>query len=185
MILEELVGKNQNTNNFYAKSLNKKIIKYFRIKDCMNGYILDIGMKTYFTKMLENEFDIKIFNTKGDLDIDFEMNEDYKYDTIIYSRTIEHQFNPLHTLLRLKRVMHNKSKMYIILPNRGKLLWTKYHYHEIDPYRMSLLFKRAGYRMISNTKIKGWRSPLLYMKGFRSLYRIIREHNDIYELELK
>lgn len=68
------------------------------------------------------------------------------------------------------------------MPERGKLLWTKGHYHEIDDYRFNLLAKRAGLKIIGKTKEKAWRNWTEYIKGIRPFYRLLREFDVIYVL---
>lgn len=70
------------------------------------------------------------------------------------------------------------------MPERGKLLWTKGHYHEIDDYRFKLLTKRVGFTIVSKTKEKAWRKWTEYLKGVRPFYRLFREFDVIYALKI-
>ena len=153
--------------------------------------MLDIGRRSPLTEAMENNFNLTIYNTEGDLDEDFLIPgvSDWKWDYIMYSHTIEHQFNPLHTLLELKkeilRTTHGFSTtMFIILPNKPKFLWWEGHFHEIDPYRMGLLLKRAGLRIISYERHRAWRHWTFYLKGIRPFLRLFLEYNDYYEIRL-
>lgn len=158
----------------------RKIMRYLKERMKEEGPILDIAQRSPLTDLIEQEIG-PVLNTSGDLDVDFEIPVRYaRY--IVYSHTIEHQFNPLYTLLRLAEVMDEKSRMFIILPSRGKLLWEVQHFHEIDHYRMQLLLKRAGYKMISFERKKVWRSPIFYFKGVRPILRFFFEYTGYYEV---
>lgn len=167
---------------FQWNNVNKKTIQYLR-KKLIYGRVLDIGQASPLTTMIYDSFNVTVENTIGDLDEDFEINgSDYSF--VIFSHTLEHVFNPVHCLLKIKAVMKQDAKMFIMLPRRGKLLWTKNHYHEIDHYRFMMLMKRTGFRVVGWTHTKAWRKPLDYMKGFRSFYRLFREFNITYEVEI-
>jgi hypothetical protein len=158
----------------------RKIIGYLTARIKKDGPILDIAQRSPLTDLIEQEYG-PVYNTSGDLDVDFEIPVKYaRY--IVYSHTIEHQFNPLYTLLRLREVMDENSRMFIILPSRGKLLWEEQHFHEIDHYRMQLLFKRAGLKMVSFERKKVWRSPLFYFQGVRPVLRFFLEYTGYYEV---
>jgi len=177
---------NEFTNNPFEKTtqtLNhiRYVVKYFSDKIQPHYKILDIGQRSPLTNALERKFKVKIDNTSGDLDTRFTIQSKY-YNIVIYSHTIEHQFNPLNTLLRIREVMNETTLLYIFTPDRGKLLWCKGHYHEIDSYRMRLLLQRAGYEILSKKKYKIWRHWTSYLKGFRPLLRLFREYTVIYKV---
>jgi len=161
---------------------NEDTVEYLRRKG-ITPYILDVGPCSPLTKMIHRELRVApIANTEGDLDV-MPFMDGMTFDYIIYSHTIEHQFNPLHTLLELRKAMHDKTRMFIILPRRGKLLWDRGHYHEIDHYRMKLLLQRAGYEIISYELHKGWRPWWFYLTGIRPLMRLFLEYNAYYEVK--
>ena len=154
----------------------KKIVGFFCSNVSKNAIILDIGDNNPLADRLR-ELGYRVHNTDGDLDIDFEF-ELLDYDVILYSHTIEHQFNPLYTLLRLKPYV---NLMYIATPDRGKLLWCKNHFHEIDSYRMKKLVERAGLKIIEIYRYKHWRYWKEYFKiGIRPILRLIFERYAIY-----
>ena len=157
-------------------------MKYLVRKSKYDGTMLDIGRESPLTKRVRAIYDVT--NTSGDLDT-ITFSSDIKYDYILYSHTIEHQFNPLHTLLELRKVMSEESVMYIILPNKPKFLWWEGHFHEIDNYRMTLLLKRAGYEIISYERHRAWRNWKFYLKGIRPLLRVFLEFNAYYEVKIK
>ena len=155
-------------------------------------FLLDVGRTSPLTVAVNEAFDIKVYNTSGDLDEVFYIPiENFNaycdwiyYDYILYSHTIEHQFNPLHTLLELKKVMNAETKMFIILPCKPKFLWWEGHFHEIDNYRMKLLLKRAGLNIVSYERHRVWRNWKFYFTGIRPLLRLFCEYNDYYEVKL-
>jgi 2-polyprenyl-3-methyl-5-hydroxy-6-metoxy-1,4-benzoquinol methylase len=159
-------------------------VKYLTRKVKPHSKILDVGQKNPLTELLsEGELKLSIDNTEGDLDV-FTITDDTKYDYILYSHTIEHQFNPLHTLLELKKVMKEDTLMFIILPRRGKLLWCRGHFHEIDDYRMRLLLDRAGLDIVTLELHKAWRPWYFYLTGFKPILRLFLEYNAYYEVRL-
>ena len=167
-------------NSLQTKDKIKKTIDFVRLDLSLPlTLVLDVGRRSPMTEALEKEFGIEIDNTTGDLDVGFTTPKK-EYDAIIYSHTIEHQFNPLFTLLELRKLMNPQSWMYIFLPRRGKLLWTKYHYHEIDEYRMGLLLERAGFKIVHYEKHKVKRPLVSYLMGIRPLLRLFFEYNAAY-----
>lgn len=162
----------------YRKHI-QETVRYLKQYVRPNHTVLDIGENSPLTDALREETGAEIYNTYGDLDTGFRIPNHY-YTAIIYSHTIEHQFNPLYTLLRIKEIMNSDTKLFIMLPSRGKLLWTDCHYHEIDHYRMQLLLKRAGLKIMRYERRKHWREWSFYLKGLRPLMRLIFEYNAYY-----
>lgn len=160
----------------------KKTLQYFDGKLKSRDIVLDLGANNPLARAIRKKFTCYVLNTDGDLDEKFFI-PDYKYDVVIYSHTIEHQFNPLHTLLKIKPYLKPKAKIYILLPDRGKLLWCRGHFHEIDEYRIGLLAKRAGYYIISKTRQKVWRDWWFYFTGIKPLMRLFFEYHAVYELK--
>ena len=176
---------NKDTYLFNSKQFDNRIkrtLLYFDGKLNHKQNILDIGERNLLTDNLESKYDITIDSTSGDLDTDFSIPNKL-YDVIIYSHTIEHQFNPLYTLLRIKRVLRRNGVLYILVPSRGKLLWDKGHYHEIDDYRMRILLKRSGFKVISRGRQKQIRDWKFYLTGIRPLLRLFFEYSSHYELK--
>ena len=149
-MLEEL-AKNPyiNYGKFIDRYKTRKTLSFLKpILFYNNLSVLDVGQHSPLTDEIEKYFNIKLDNTTGDLDVLFTMPKK-NYDVIIYSHTIEHQFNPLYTLIKLKDALKNNGRIYIFVPDRNiKLLWSKGHYHEIDTYRMYLICKRVGLQII-------------------------------------
>ena len=165
----------------YKKHINDTI-NYLNGK-LNKGLILDVGQKSPLTNAIESHFGNMVFNTTGDLDESLHIPK-HKYTNIIYSHTIEHQFNPLHTLLMIKKFMNADTKLFIMLPSRGKLLWCSGHFHEIDHYRMKLLIKRAGLKITDYQRKKYWRDWWFYFTGIKSFLRLFFEYNAYYIITL-
>ena len=166
----------------------KAIIDYLRGNELVSEYTrcLDVGPRSPLTEAIEKRMEWQIDNTTGDLDVEFMPDHEHPYyDIITYSHTIEHQFNPLYTLFELKRYLVPGGRIYVALPQRGKLLWVNHHYHEIDDYRIRLLFKRAGLKVMDrNVSILGPRPWYHYVRGFRAFARLFFEKNVIYKLKI-
>ena len=180
MLPEEFV---KDTYDFVDNKMFKNHIRitlsYFKDKLNSKQNILDLGDRSPLTDELERLYNVIIDSTSGDLDVDYQI-PDKKYDVVVYSHTIEHQFNPLYTLLKIRDALKIDGRLYILLPERGKLLWTKGHYHEIDEYRMRILLRRSGLEVVSKTRQKIWRSWKSYLTGFRPLLRLFLEYHVVY-----
>ena len=155
------------------------------LKGKLKGTILDVGQPSPLTEAIIMNFPVQVTNTVGDLDEEFTVDHIgyWPFNFIIYSHTIEHQFNPLNTLLGLKYRMNDNTVMFIMLPSRGKLLWTKGHFHEIDHYRMQALLDRAGLKIVAYERRKHWRRWYSYLTGIRPLLRLLFEYNAYYTVK--
>lgn len=169
-----------------TENVTDTIIEYLQRKLRRgNKTMLDIGRRSPLTDIANNNFNLEIYNTEGDLDAEFSFPDmEGGCDYILYSHTIEHQFNPLYTLLQLKKIMAEYTVMFIILPNKPKLLWWEGHFHEIDRYRMQLLLKRAGLTIVSYERHRAWRNWKFYFTGIRPFLRLFCEYNAYYEVKL-
>lgn len=147
--------------------------------------ILDIGKRSPMTECLETYFG-KIDNTDGDLDLTtFEIPKKF-YATVLYIHTIEHQFNPLTTLLRIKDHIDQFSKIFIAFPRRPYFLQTKKasHYHEISEYGFKNLCDRAGLEIVTKN-IHRWKQQFSGITGIRPVVRFFLDKEVIYELRIK
>lgn len=162
---------------------HRKTVKYLKGKLLIGSVGLDVGERNPLTDMIEKECLVHLVNTSGDLDTNFKIPINNIYDFVIFSHVIEHLFNPLYTLLRLKEVMLPGAKMYISLPRRTKVLWCRGHFHEIDDYRMRKLLQRSGFKITDKTFHKVWRHWIHYFKGIRPLLRLFFEFYVTYEIE--
>ena len=165
-----------------SRMVRVNTIKYLKRYIAPDGDILDVGRYSQSTKEMGQVFGY-IDNTAGDLDIPFIIPKPY-YRYIIYSHTIEHQYNPLFTLLELRKVMDRHTRLFIMLPERSKLLWINGHFHEIDKYRMGLLIKRAGMQIVSYKRIRCRQRWWFYLTGIRPLIRLFNEYNAYYLIQI-
>jgi len=162
---------------------HKKAIDYLRGKICHDDIVLDIGQRSPFTDLFELTFNLRMDNTTGNLDEDFNIPKTY-YNIIIYSHTIEHQFCPSYTLKMIKNVMRKNSKLYIFLPCRPCFFTAKGHYHEIREQHMILLLDHVGLRIIETKKMRTKRPArhrLGIFLGVRPILRWIYDHIIVYE----
>jgi SAM-dependent methyltransferase len=183
--LNENFAKDLYKHDSFEQRLHRNRSSEYLIKNIPNASglnILDIGQRSPLTDVIENALNVKVDNTTGDLDFEFTAPKS-TYDVIIYSHTIEHQFNPLYTLVELYKLLKDSGTLFIMLPERGKLLWDKGHYHEIDAYRFKELVERAGFKIIRKDNQRPWRNPFFYLTGLRPFLRLFLERNANYILK--
>ena len=164
--------------SYFHKKYIEELLDYLdrRLGNC----VLDIGRQSPSTEAIREKFRIPVTNTEGDLDVQFGFPS-LPYTDILYLRTLNHQFNPLYTLLKIKdEAMSDFTKLYILVPSRGKLLWDKGCYHEVDHYRMCQLLKRAGLKIREYERVKVHRHWSFYFKGVRPLLKLFFEYNAFY-----
>lgn len=180
IIPEFTVDSRENTSSQYRSHICETL-RYFDGRIRPDDLILDIGARSRLTDALEDVFGCKGINTTGDLDFILMPDMVGEFNMVIYSHTIEHQFNPLVTLSEINKLISNKATLYILLPERGKLLWDKGHFHEIDEYRLRLLLKRSGFKVLSKERQKVWRKWWFYLTGIRPFMRLFFEFHAVYE----
>lgn len=158
------------TNLFHSTHIKAitnrlKTIEFINRNGGIYGDVLDIGENNLLTIALQHEYNIHIDNTEGDLDIELKCHKK-QYDFIIYSHVIEHQFNPLFTLLEIKKVMKAEAKLLIATPIHPNWITpSDCHFHEMDLYRFTKLVNRAGFKIIDS--IHYWRD--VQFTGIRPL----------------
>ncbi len=185
--LNENFAKDLYCHDSYEQRLHRKRSADYlmqNIPDITGRDVLDIGQRSPLTDSIEEALQIKIDNTSGDLDLAFTAPKK-AYDIIIYSHTIEHQFNPLYTLIEIHKLLKDNGTLFIMLPERGKILWDRGHYHEIDSYRFKELVERGGFKIIKKENHRPWRHPLFYLRGLRPFLRLFLEFNANYALKKK
>lgn len=156
-----------------------QVLKYLERFD-LKGKILDVGQRSPMTEAIEKRFWVEIDNTEYNLDYLFRYPRT-GYDFILYLYTIEHQFNPLNTLFQLKAILRKSGKLIVVYPsNNCKLIWSKYHYHEIDRYRFKQLVEAAGLKIerfdqrMPCCRINGIRPILRYLLGYNAYYTLTK-----------
>lgn len=131
----------------------------------LKGNVLDIGTRNLFTSILEQEYSVTIDNTYGDLDEIFNC-PDKKYDFIHYNNVIEHQFNPLFTLLEIKKKLKKGGIIILGMPLKPSWITSaRCHFHEFNEYEYKLITQRA--ELVRVKEIKFHRQYSL--KGLRSI----------------
>jgi len=138
------------TQENYPKSIanQSKTMELIDSIGGLSGAVLDIGGRNIFTEMLEKRYNIRIDSTSGDLDIELSTPRRY-YDFVHYNNVIEHQFNPLFTLLEIKKILNPGGILILGTPLKPNwITWANCHYHELDKYRLNKLIARAEYKII-------------------------------------
>jgi len=120
------------------------------------GTVLDVGKRNYFTKLLEGKYwinliDHKIDSTEGDLDLVFNCpRKDYNF--VHYNNVIEHQYNPLFTLLEIKKRMRLNGILILGTPLKPNwMTFSSCHFHEFNKYQYYSLLDRAGFVEVAKT----------------------------------
>ena len=133
------------------------------------GAVLDIGTRNFFTETLEIMYNVKIDSTSGELEEVFICPKE-KYDFIHYNNVIEHQYNPLYTLLEIKKHLKPNGLLIIGCPLKPKWITSaKCHFHEFDRYAYDKLIDRAGFKIVEE---------VLFMKkgNFKGIRNILSMH---------
>ena len=151
---------------------NKRAIqnqqKTFEIIDSiggLSGNVLDIGRYNHFTELLEDRYKIIIDSTSGDLDIDFDYSY-YSYDFVHYNNVIEHQYNQLHTLLKIRDILKDSGYLIFGCPLKPKWITTsECHFHEFDTKAYYELLNRADFKEVKQIRF----SYVISVKGMRGL----------------
>lgn len=165
-----------NEGRIHSARQHEKISEYLKGK--LFGAILDIGERNPLTEILEQQNQVKIHNTVGDLDEDWwpECKEYRCYNTVIFSHVIEHLFNPLKFLTELKYFCCEDCKIYIATPIKPYwITMARCHFHEMNMFNFKRLMDRAGYHII------GWKVyslPIPFRFSVRNwLRRIYKEYS--------
>jgi SAM-dependent methyltransferase len=146
------VSQEETMNN---QMKNKKALENM-IKTCqliddiggIRGDVLDIGDRNYFTYILEEKYNVKIDSTQGDLDEEFTCPKE-KYDFIHYNNVIEHQFNPLFTLLEIKKHLKPLGLVIFGTPLKPKFITdATCHFNEFNLYQYEKIIARAGLKEV-------------------------------------
>jgi hypothetical protein len=145
---------------------------------CFKG--LDIGDRTPFTASLERLFECSFENTAIDLDVE---SLDGLFGVVTAFEVLEHLYNPLHTLLEVKRLLKGESaRLYVSMPlKKPGFLACPAHFHEMSRQSALSLFNRAGFRVVRSEEFR-IRPLLFYLTGLKPLLRLLFEKVKIYEL---
>lgn len=146
--------KNQMENKKAIRN-QEETIKLIDSIGGLHGNVLDIGNRNYLTELLEKRYNVEIQSTSGDLDKRLYCPE-MEYDFIHYNNVIEHQFNPLLTLLEIREGLTDGGIIILGTPLKPKWITTALcHFHEFDEVAYKLLMDRAG--LIEVKRVHFWR----------------------------
>jgi hypothetical protein len=141
---------------------------------------LDLGDRTPLTASLEQLFSCTFNNTTADLDV---ASLEGSFDVVTAFEVLEHLYNPLHTLLEVKRLLHGKNaRLYLSMPLRKPAsLASPDHFHEMSRQSALALFTRAGFSVVRSEEFR-IRPLMFYLTGLKPLLRAVFEKVQIYEL---
>jgi len=144
---------------------------------------LDVGDRTPFTTLLEQQFDCPFTNTAVDLDIE-PLSGSFRVVTAF--EVLEHLYNPLHALLEIKSILAGTDvRLFLSMPLwKPSYLASPDHFHEMTRIAALLLFSRAGFTVLRNAEFR-IRHPLFYLTGVKPLLRAWYEKVQIYELAVR
>jgi SAM-dependent methyltransferase len=138
---------NQQTNK-KAIANQAETIKIIDSIGGLSGSVLDIGSRNHFTEILEKKYSVTIDSTEGDLDVGLQC-AGTAYDFVHYNNVIEHQFNPLLTLLQIREVLKGDGYLLLGTPLKPTFItFAKCHFHEFDAYRYNKLLARSGFQEV-------------------------------------
>ena len=148
---DEVTISNQIENKKAIVNQNKTIELIDKIGG-IYGDVLDIGSRNYFTEILEKRYCIEIDSTSGDLDVEFNCPKN-KYDFVHYNNVIEHQFNPLFTLLEIKNILKKDGYLILGCPLKPKWITTaSCHFHEFDNKAYNEIINRSDFKELVKIK---------------------------------
>lgn len=161
-------------SNIYSTAHTKRFKNTLNfLKDLITeqDQILDLGPPNPFSALLQKE-GYQVDNTPDglDLDLDFEMVKDGKYDVVTSFELFEHMVSPFPLLKSVKA-----RKLVASVPLKlwfSAAYWNDddpfdKHYHEFEPRQFDMLLEKAGWRIIKSEK---WKS-VAPIRGIRPLLR--------------
>ena len=139
---------------------------------CGNGYLLSYIKKSlskygdnvdYYGFDISDQMalDAQKLNTMAHIDVQTLPNtsyEDVKFDIITCSEVLEHLYQPLESLLELRRVLTDNGHLIVTVPNGdrisiNKVIKNKKKFQPADDVlltysELNYIFRKAGFRMI-------------------------------------
>lgn len=120
---------------------------------------IDLCDKNYFNIGIKNGLDLR----QSDLSNFIKENHGYKADFVIFSHNVEHLVDPIKEFNILKKIIHEKTKVFICVPGLYKM--KNYNYNYLDDYfqnahkfhfnlnSLQNLMKLSGYKLIWGDEI--------------------------------
>lgn len=154
-----------------AQTRFQKTIKF--VNSCIekSDNILDLGPFNPLSQiMTDNGYQVENTPDKLDLDFDFEIVKDKKYDVLTAFEILEHLVSPFPLLYG-----SGAKKLLASVPLKlwfADAYWNENdpydrHYHEFEPKQFDMLLEKAGWKIIKSEK---WVSTTKKI-GFRPLLR--------------
>lgn len=148
-------------------SLTKYILKLAKSLDEFKEPVADIGILNKKVIVIKEIHKIEIEQIGIGQDWNNGVFSEKLYGTILFFDTLEHLVNPLVFMKSVNRLLIEGGIAYISIPQRPMWLWTKHHWHEIEPSRCEHLFKEAGFKKEWGKKNSYWK----FSPGFVPLVR--------------
>jgi len=158
---------------------SKHTKRFIKTLDFMNGLnlkssnILNLGPTNPMTDLLvENGFKVTNTGSNQDLDLDFDIVKDEKFDTVIGFEILEHLVSPFPLLKAI-----SAKKLVISVPLSlwfASAYWSETdpydrHYHEFEPRQLKMLLDKSGWKIVKEEKhING-----SFKLGIRPILRMV------------
>lgn len=133
----------------------------------VGGLVLVFGERSNFELEISKRVGEKFTYTNFDLNYEFKLRDDYKYDTLFCCEVIEHLLNPLWFFLQARAMMGPKSLMYLTYPIQPHPFWCGCHFHEYDKSRFRFLLREAGLVIVDYREYVQWKR----ITGIRPIIR--------------
>ena len=163
-------------NDHYRKVAStryRKTLDFLKNKVSKSEVILDLGPPNPLSEIMRNE-GFQVFNTQPDVDLDFDFSivKDEKFDVVTAFEVLEHMVSPFPLLCKI-----NAKKLLASVPLRywfKSAYWNENdpydrHFHEFEPRQFDMLLLKSGWEIKSSEK---WISKTQNI-GIRPLLRNI------------
>ena len=152
--------------------------------DDLKGKIVDIGCINAKSLYISKSLNVSI----NQIDCDFNFNKlpVNKYDKILCLEVLEHLQNPLFFMKNLKLMLRENGIIYLSMPARPRILWTKHHFFEMNKKHFDKwILKPLGLRITKSKRIR-IKCPFWFcFIGFRPLLRFFFNYTYIYKINEK
>ncbi len=149
----------------------EKTLRFIKQHIPQKSRILDLGTSNDFSEVMRNN-KFEVFNTSGeDLDIEFDIVKDKKFDVVTAFEIFEHMvcpFNVLRSIKAKKLIASVPLKLWFANAYWGGNDWDK-HYHEFEKRQFHMLLEKSGWQIKAAEQ---WTSPTKKI-GIRPLLRYI------------